>query len=135
MVNDREFVDPIAAFGHGHNRLSRQIIANHSTTDLVALNAPTGPTSPDSRIVSGPVFEITSNGRQPVRNVWVGYGATGSDAAFAETRTDAAGHYRLCGLPKEEQISLVAVPAYLSLFYASAGPGSDAILDIEVKRK
>jgi hypothetical protein len=40
-----------------------------STMDLVALNASTGPTPSNSRIVSGTVFEITSNGRQPVRNV------------------------------------------------------------------
>ena len=46
-----------------------------STTDLVALNASTGPTPPDSRTVSGTVFEITSNGRQPVSNVWVGWEA------------------------------------------------------------
>ena len=90
-----------------------------STTDLVALNASTGPTSPDSRIVSGTVFEITSNGRQPVGNVlvgWDGARAAGLDDFFmAETRTDAAGHYRLCGLPRE-RITLLAAPAYGNFF-------------------
>jgi hypothetical protein len=70
-----------------------------STTDLVALNASTGPAPPDSRVVSGTVFEITSNGRQPVGNVWVGWEAA-MDGLVAETRTDAAGHYRVCGLPR-----------------------------------
>jgi len=109
-----------------------------STTDLVALNASTGPTPPDSRTVSGTVFEITSNGRQPVRNVLVGWtppAASGLDDFFmAETRTDAAGHYRVCGLPRE-RITLSAAPAYGSVFSSSVDPGSDAIVDIEIARK
>ena len=109
-----------------------------STTDLVALNASTGPPSPDSRIVSGTVFEITSNGRQPIRNVLVGWTApvaAGFDDLFmAETRTDAAGHYRVCGLPRE-RIILSAAPEYGNVFYASVDPGSDAIVDIDITRK
>ena len=105
-----------------------------STTDLVALNASTSPTPPNSRIVSGTVFEITSNGRQPARNVWVGWEASVMDGVVAETRTDAAGHYRLCGLPRE-RITLSAAPAYGNVFYASVDRGSDAIVDIEVARK
>ena len=105
-----------------------------STTDLVALNASTGPTPPDSRIVSGTVFEITANGRQPVRNVWVGWEASVMDDIMAETRTDAAGHYRVCGLPRE-RITISAAPAYGNVFYASVDPGSDAIVDIEIARK
>lgn len=109
-----------------------------STTDLVALNASTGPMSPDSRIVSGTVFEITSNGRQPVRNVLVGWtapAASGLDDFFmAETRTDAAGHYRLCGLPRE-RITLLAAPAYGKYFRAPVDLGADAIVDIEITGK
>ncbi len=48
-----------------------------STADLAALNASTGPTPPNSRIISGTVFEITENSRQPVRNVWVGWEGSG----------------------------------------------------------
>jgi hypothetical protein len=114
-----------------------------STTDLVALNASTGPTPPNSRIVSGTVFEITSNGRQPVSNVWVGWAAvSGLDDSFmAETRTDAAGHYRLCGLPRERitlsawSLPLAPASAYPNVFYASVDPGSDAVVDIEIARK
>ena len=105
-----------------------------STADLVALNASAGPTSPDSRIVSGTVFEITSNGRQPARNVWVGWEASVMDGVVAETRTDAAGHYRVCGLPRE-RITLSAAPAYGNVFSVSVDPGSDAIVDIEIARK
>ena len=104
-----------------------------STTDLVALNASTPPAPPNSRIVSGTVFEITSNGWQSVRNVWVGWEAA-MDGLVAETRTDAAGHYRVCGLPRE-RITLSAAPAYGNVFSASVDPGSDAIVDIEILRK
>ena len=105
-----------------------------STTDLVALNASTSPTPLNSRIVSGTVFEMTANGRQPVRNVWVGWEASVMDGTVAETRTDAAGHYRVCGLPRE-RITLSAAPAYGQVFYASVDPGSDTIVDIEITRK
>ena len=103
-----------------------------STADLVALNAST-PTPPNSRSVSGTVFEITEKGRQPLKNILVWWEGSGSGNAFAETVTDAAGHYRLCGLPKD-RISLGAAPAYAKVFYAPLDPGSDAVLDIEVKR-
>ena len=105
-----------------------------STADLVALNASTGPTSPGSRVVSGTVFEVTSNGRQPVGNVWVGWEASVMDGTVAETRTDPAGHYRVCGLPRE-RITLFAAPAYGDVFSASVDAGSDAIVDIEIARK
>ena len=105
-----------------------------STTDLVALNASTGPSPPNSRVASGTVFENTSHGRQPVGNVWVGWEASGSGDLMAETKTDAAGHYRVCGLPRE-RITLSAAPAYGNVFYASLEPGPDAVVDIEITRK
>jgi hypothetical protein len=104
-----------------------------STSDLVALNASTGPTPLNTRIVSGTVFEITSNGRHSAENVWVGWEASVMDAVVVETRTDAAGHYRLCGLP-QDRITLVAARAYGYVVYASVDPGSDGIVDIEIAR-
>jgi hypothetical protein len=104
-----------------------------STTDLVALNASTGPMPPDSRTVSGTVFEMTSQGRQPARNVWVGWEAA-MDGLVAETRTDASGRYRVCGLPRE-RITLSAAPAYGNVFHASVDAGPDAIVDIDIARK
>ena len=56
------------------------------------------------------------------------------DSVVAETRTDAAGHYRLCGLPRE-RITLSAAPAYGNVFYAAVDAGSDASVDIEIARK
>jgi hypothetical protein len=103
-----------------------------STTDLVALNASTGSASPDSRIVSGTVYEITENGRQPAGNVWVGWEASVMDGAVAETRTDFAGRYRLCGLPPE-RITLFAAPERGKVAYATVEAGSDE-MDIELGR-
>jgi hypothetical protein len=104
-----------------------------STTDLVALNASTGPAPLNSRIVSGTVFRITGGERQPAANVWVGFEASGSGDLMAETRTDPAGHYRLCGLPRE-QITLSAAIAYGNVVYASVAPGADVTSDIEIGR-
>jgi len=56
------------------------------------------------------------------------------DGLVAETRTDEAGHYRVCGLP-QERITLSAAPAYGNVFHASVDPGSDAMVDIELTRK
>jgi hypothetical protein len=53
---------------------------------------------------------------------------------MAETRTDAAGHYRVCGLPREG-ITLSAVPGYGNVFYATLEPGPDAVVDIEIGRQ
>jgi hypothetical protein len=105
-----------------------------SATDLVMLNASTSPTPPNSRVVSGTVFEVTSHGRQPAGNVWVGWEASVMDGVVAETRSDAAGSYRICGLPRE-RITLIAAPAYGNVFYASVDSGSDAIANIEIARK
>lgn len=104
------------------------------TADLVALNASTGPTSPDSRTVSGTVFEITSNGRQPVGNAWVGWEAAVMDGTVAETITDPAGRFRLCGLPRE-RITLFAVQIGGTGASASVDAGADAIVDIEIAPK
>jgi hypothetical protein len=105
-----------------------------STADLVALNASPGPTPPNSRTVSGTVFENTAHGRQTLKNVWVGYEGSGSGDAFAETRTDAAGHYLLCGLPKE-RISIGVSPAWAKFFNTRVDPGGDAIVDIDLTGK
>jgi hypothetical protein len=57
----------------------------------------------------------------------------GLDRFMAETITDAAGHYRVCSLPRE-RITLSAFYER-NVFYASVDPGSDAIVDIEIARK
>jgi hypothetical protein len=108
-------------------------LAISPTADRVALNAAASPASPGTRTISGTVYEITATGRQPVSNVWVGWEASVMDGTVAETRTDDAGHYSVCGLPLD-RITLSAAPAYGTVFYASVEAGSDSIVDIDVSR-
>jgi|KBSSwiStaDraftv2_1062776.scaffolds.fasta_scaffold1481975_1 hypothetical protein len=55
------------------------------------------------------------------------------DAFVVEPRTDAAGRYRLCGLPRK-RITLAAARAYGEVVYAAVDPGSEGIVDIEMAR-
>ena len=66
------------------------------------------PTAPNLRHISGVVYELTDNGRQPLSNASVGWDAL-LDAVVAETRTDAQGRYRLCGIPMGKIDGLFAV--------------------------
>ena len=90
------------------------------------------PTAPNRRHISGVVYELTDSGRQPLSNAWVGWDAL-FDAVVAETRTDAQGRYRLCGMPTGKIDGLFANrvnsnrPVYLSV-----GPGADAVVDFEL---
>ena len=104
-----------------------------ATADRRALNASTGPAAPDTRTVSGTVFETTSNGRRPLSNVWVGWEGF-LDTVVAETRTDDAGRFRLCGLPRE-RITLFAAIAYGNVAEAAVESGSDAVVEIDVGKK
>ena len=90
------------------------------------------PTAPNLRHISGVVYELTDHGRQPLSNVWVGWDAF-LDAVVAETRTDAQGRYRLCGMPTGKIDGLFAVRVNVSRpVYLSVGPGADAVVDFEL---
>src|SRR5688572_16407894 len=90
------------------------------------------PTAPNLRHISGVVYELTDSGRQPLANAWVGWDAL-LDAVVAETRTDAQGRYRLCGMPMGKIDGLFAArvnsnrPVYLSV-----SSGADAVVDFEL---
>jgi hypothetical protein len=90
------------------------------------------PTAPNKRHISGVVYELTDNGRQPLSNAWVGWEAL-FDVVVANTRTDAQGRYRLCGIPTDKIDGLFAVrvnsnrPVYLSV-----NAGGDAVVDFEL---
>ena len=58
------------------------------------------------------------------------------NAFFAETRSDSAGHYLLCGLPNDRTSGLFASVAdgRLRDVRLTLDPGPDAVVDIEITR-
>jgi hypothetical protein len=89
----------------------------------------------DSRTVSGVVFEATPTGRQPAESAPVFWEDFYDGWFNAETRTDAAGRYLLCGLPRRRISVLWAFkPGYTS-DSVSVEAGSDAVVDIEIRRR
>ena len=89
---------------------------------------------PRSRTVSGAVVEATPTGKQPVQGALVGWEAL-LDTVVAETTSDAAGRYLLCGLPRERIIGLFAYKEGYAVDYVSVEPGGDAMVEIGVKRR
>jgi hypothetical protein len=91
------------------------------------------PTSPDTRQVSGTVFEIRGNERRPTAGVWVGWEPI-MDTVVAETHTDAQGRYRICGLSRE-RLEVFAVRPGVNPprpIYGVVETGGDAVIDFEL---
>jgi hypothetical protein len=104
-------------------------------TSLANLSAARPQSSPGSRTISGAVFESTATGRPPVEDASVGWEGL-LDAVLAETRSDAAGRYLLCGLPMGQFPGLFAQKqGYGGVSYVTVDPGSDANVDIEIVRR
>ncbi len=104
-------------------------------TSLANLSAARPQSSPGSRTISGAVFESTATGRPPVEGASVGWEGL-LDAVLAETRSDAAGRYLLCGLPMGRFPGLFAQKqGYGAVSYITVDPGSDANVDIEIARR
>lgn len=104
-------------------------------TALANLSAARPPSAPGSRTVSGVVFEATAAGKQPVEGASVGWEAL-LDTVVSETRSDAAGRYLLCGLPVGRVDGMFAQKeGYGTVSYASVGPGTDTVVDIEITRR
>ena len=105
-------------------------------TSIANLSAARPRSGPGSRTVSGAVFEMTPTGRQPVEGASVAY-SEGSlyyeDVAF--TTSDPTGRYLLCGLPEGRLWGLHATKQGYSISNVSVQAGSDAIVDIEIRRQ
>lgn len=89
-----------------------------------------------SRTVSGTVFESTPAGRRPVADAAV---SAYSEAlyyaeAVAYTRSDAAGRYWLCGLSEGRIPYLAAEKEGYNSNASPVGPGTDTIVDIQLRR-
>jgi hypothetical protein len=90
------------------------------------------PTASHLRHVSGVVYERTGIGRRPLAGVWVGWEPI-MDTVVADTRTDAQGRYRLCGIPRDRIDSLFAVRIGTNRPAMSAvDAGGDAVIDFEL---
>jgi len=101
-------------------------------TSLANLSATRPQSGPGSRTISGAVFEATATSRAPIEGASVGWEGL-LDTVLAETRSDAAGHYLLCGLPLEQFPGLFALKqGYSGVSYVTVGPGSNANVDIEI---
>jgi hypothetical protein len=104
-----------------------------STTSLSTAQPLSGP---GSRSVAGMVFEQTATGRRPIEGALV---EVYSDAlyyadAVAFTRSDTAGHYLLCSLPERRISAIVTTREGFNPQNVSVDPGTDATVDIELRR-
>jgi hypothetical protein len=88
------------------------------------LNAPT---------LSGTVYEQTPSGRRPIGGARVGLdGLNGDGVVIANTLTDAAGRYVLCGVPQRERTALfVETPGVVRVFQFDDF-GGKSTFDIEM---
>jgi hypothetical protein len=114
-------------------------------TSIANLSMARPMSDPGSRSMSGTVFQATPTGPRPVQGATVGWYAFFDEGqGMAQTVTDAAGFYLLCGLP---QTRLVSGDIYSGGFYAvKEGEGyasqipiveagmSDVVLNLELKK-
>jgi hypothetical protein len=90
------------------------------------------PVSPQLRQISGVVYEGTGPGRRPLASAWVGWEPI-FDTVVADTRTDAQGRYRLCGLPRSRIDGLFAVRAgTYQPGYSVVEATDDTVVDFEL---
>jgi hypothetical protein len=88
-----------------------------------------------SRTIFGTVYETTASGRRPLQGAWVGWEAL-FDTVVADFRSDADGHYTLCGLPQTMTIDIFAErvgstgPSYMPTD-VSVAPGI-TMVDIDI---
>lgn len=110
-----------------------------SRANLGAGNSQPPPRAPGMWTISGVVFEMAANGRQPVADVQVTMEAGRFNPlggpVVAETSTDATGRYLLCGPAEDTLAGLFAYEGGYADVYLDVGPGSDAVIDIEIKRR
>jgi len=89
--------------------------------------------APGTRVVSGVIFETTDAGRQPVAGALVAF-APVVDTIAADTVSDAAGRYLLCGLPEGRTVEIGAcLQPCDGLSFGFAAPGQSVGVDIELK--
>lgn len=85
--------------------------------------------------LSGTVYEVTSEGRLPLKDVRVELdGLGGLGLVIATTLTDADGRYLLCGVPQLRGLYLFASKSGYKLFETGTNLLGQSTLDIELRR-
>jgi hypothetical protein len=105
-----------------------------SKANLFALSSSPPTPAPGTRFVSGMVFKDGVSGREPVVGAFVAFEPYESiETIAADTVTDAAGRYLLCGLPEERPVSIGAcVQPCDGLTRVSVPPGQSTGADIQL---
>lgn len=84
-------------------------------------------------ILSGTVYEQTPSGRRPISGARVGLdGLNGDGVVIANTLTDAAGRYVLCGVPQRERTALFADKPGVARVFPFEDFGGKSTFDIEM---
>jgi hypothetical protein len=107
---------------------------NLELRSLANLPAARGASGPNTRTVSGRVYETTPSGRQPVAAARLDWIAVYYESV-ASTVTDATGLYLLCGLPQGPISYVGVVKQGYRHVWASFDAGLDATVDIEISRQ
>jgi hypothetical protein len=113
---------PLATI-QGDLTMDLALVATASLTASATQAAPTG-----LRWVSGTIVEVTPAGKQPVAGAFVDFEPL-EDLNVANTRSDAAGRFALCGLPQNDSITLGASLGS-RVAYTSVPPGQTTGIEI-----
>jgi hypothetical protein len=129
----RDYVQQCAAPGvtlHGDVIADIQLV---SKAHLSAVSSSISMSPPGTRSVSGVVFKTGAEGREPVAGAFVAFEPVGESIA-ADTMSDAAGRYLLCGLPEMRTVRIGACLQPCSdLIRLTVPPGQSSDVDIELK--
>jgi hypothetical protein len=113
----------------GQHRLDAQLVRRENVS---AARDSVPPSAPGYRLVSGVVYEITSEGRRPAPQAFVDYEPV-MDSPAALTYTDALGRFLLCGIPQAGRATIgAALSVGRRYAYREVPPGLDAEIEIEI---
>jgi hypothetical protein len=116
---------------HGNMKADIQLV---SRANLSASSSSVPAPAPGTRFVSGVIFESTVAGRQPVAGAFVAFEPVEDIGTIAaDTVSDAAGRYLLCGLPEGRTVIVGGCLQPCDSFSeVSVPPGQTTGADIEI---